>query len=162
MDRKDQIANRWRPEWNGWPELGRLGREFHKALRFLEEVPAKRTELAKDGKLSAKGLNEAAREHFAAHVIPDLRRAVHEIELTINDIAARRTRLCQIEYDKTDIRGVFLRQEMRKLLLAMSEGERVNAITSNKALRAAAFEGLAIMSGFSEETRTELKRRVAS
>ena len=42
----------------------------------------------------------------------------------------------------------------------MSQGERVAAITQNSHFRAAAFEGPATLSGLSDDTRSELKRRI--
>ncbi len=159
MISKEQIASRWRKEWVSRPELVRLSREFLKVLSFLDEVPAARAALAKEGKLS-EGLNDAVREHYADAVVPNLRRAVHEVELTINDIAGRRARLCQIEVDKTDIASALLRQEMRQRLVAMSEGERVGTIMLDTQIRGAAFEGPAMLSGFTEQSRAELKRRL--
>lgn len=160
MDFIENIARRWHPEWNGRMELARLGREVPKVVRLLNEIPAKRVELAKDGKLTAKGLDEAARDYYAAHVVPDLRRTVWETEKTVTEVATRRARLFQIEYDKADIAGALLRQEMRAQLRSMSEGERANAIISDPLLRAAACEGPAMLSGFTEDARAELKRRI--
>jgi hypothetical protein len=127
---------------------------------LAEEVPGKRTELAKEGKLSEKGLDEAVRAHYAAKLIPDLRRAAWESEKTVADIATQRARLCHVEFDRTDIAATLLRGEMRTHLRSMSQGERVAAITQNSHFRAAAFEGPATLSGLSEDTRSELKRRI--
>ena len=76
------------------------------------------------------------------------------------DIATRRALLCHVEFDKADIASALQRQEIRARLSAMSEGERVNAITSHPQLREAAFEGPAMLSGFTEEMRADLKRRL--
>jgi hypothetical protein len=160
MNFKDNIASRWRSEWNDRHELARLGREFQKVLRFVKEVPAKRAEQAKEGKLSEKGLNEAMQAHYAANVIPNLRRAAWEAEKTVADIATRRARLCHVEFDRTDIGGALLRQELRAHLRTMSQGERIAAITANVQLRGAVFEGPAFLCGLSEDTRSELKRRI--
>ena len=154
-------ASRWHTEWDARHELARLGREFRKVLRFVEEVPAKRDELVKEGNLSEKGLTEAVRAHYAAKLIPDLRRAAWEVERTVTDIATQRARLCQIEFDRADIAAELLRQELRAHLRSMSQGERVAAHSQNHHFRAAAFEGPATLSGFSEEMRNEIKRRNA-
>jgi hypothetical protein len=100
------------------------------------------------------------RAHYAAKLIPDLRRAAWELEKTVADIATQRARLCHVELDRTDIAATLLRGEMRTHLRSMTQGERVAAITENRQFREAAFEGPATLSGFSEETRSELKRRV--
>ena len=50
---------------------------------------------------------------------------------------------------------------MRAHLRSLSQGERVAAITQNPHFRAAAFEGPAALSGFSEEMRNDIKRRNA-
>jgi hypothetical protein len=63
--------------------------------------------------------------------------------------------------DRTDIAAALLRQEMRAHLCNMSQGERVAAITQNSHFRAAAFEGPATLSGFTEELRSEIRRRNA-
>ena len=88
------FRSRWRSEWDGRTDLARLGREFRKVLRFLEDVPSKRAALAAEGTLSRKGLDEAARSHFASAVVPDLRRAAWEAERSINAIATRRKTSC--------------------------------------------------------------------
>jgi hypothetical protein len=160
MNFKDNIASRWRAEWDARYDLARLGREFRKVLRFAEEVPAKRAELAKGGTLSERGLDAAVRAHCAANVIPNLRRAAWEAEKTVADIATQRARLCNVEFDRTDVAAALLRGEMRTLLRNMSQGEQVAAITQNSHFRAAAFEGPATLSGLSEDTRSELKRRI--
>ena len=134
--------------------------EFQKVLRFVDEVPAKRAELAKEGKLSAKGLDEAVRARYASNVIPSLRRAAWEAEKTVADIATRRARLCHVEYDKTDFPAAFIRHESRARLCTMSQGEAIAAITTNVHYREAAFEGPAVLCGLDEATRSDIKRRI--
>src|SRR5258708_3048925 len=160
MNFKDNVTNRWRAQWDARHDLARLGREFRIILRFAEEVPAKRAELAREGRLSEKGLNEAVRSHYAANVIPDLRRAAWESEKTVADIATQRARLCHVQFDRTDVATALLRGETRTHLRNMTQGERIGAIKANLQLREAAFDGPAFLSGLSEDTRSELKRRI--
>lgn len=131
-----------------------------KVLHFVDAVPARRPALAEENRLTAKGIDDEVRAHYAANVVPDLRRAAWEAEQTVADIATRRVRLCRVEFDKSDIAAALLRQEMRAPLCAMSQGERVAAINENLQFREAAFEGPAMLSELSEETRSELKRRI--
>lgn len=159
--RAHELARRWRGEWDGRTDLARLGREFRKILQFLEQVPSTRAALAVEGKLSRKGLDEAVRDQFASMVVPDLRRAAHTAEGTINAVAARRAHLLRVEFDKTNVAGALMRRELRDHLRSMTDGERVTAFTQSKQFREAACEGPALLSGFSEDMRSELKRRVA-
>jgi hypothetical protein len=107
--------------------------------------------MAAEGKLSPKGLEEAVRDHFASTVIPDLRRATWQAERSINAIATRRAILLAVQFDKADAVGADHRRELRAFLREMSEGERIAAITSNRAFLEAACELPAMLSGLTEQ-----------
>jgi hypothetical protein len=161
MNARDNIAARWNPEWDGRTDLARLGREVRKVLQFIESVPSKRATLVAEGRLSRKGLDEAVRDHFASAVVPHLRRAAWEAERSITAIANRCAHLGRVEYDKADLVAANLRREMRSHLCAMDQAARIAAITANRQMREAAFEGPALLSGLDEDTRNDLRRRLA-
>ncbi len=51
----ENLRARFNPAWKSRGDLARLGREFNKVLRLIDEIPAQRAELAREGKLSEKG-----------------------------------------------------------------------------------------------------------
>jgi len=145
---KENIAQRWRTEWNERLELARLGREFAKVLGFLDEVPAKRDALVAQGTLSLKGVNEAVQTHCAANVVPALRRAVWEAEKTVNDIATRRAKLGHIEIDKSDVAGALLRQEMRNASLHHEPRRTLRGNSIQQTVPASRIRGTSNLIGF--------------
>ncbi|TGP27359.1 hypothetical protein EN875_034020 [Mesorhizobium sp. M2D.F.Ca.ET.232.01.1.1] len=165
--RIETLQSRWRPEWNQRSDLSRLSGAFHKALSFIESVPATRSRLAGPGTLSAKGLNEAVRSVAAEKVVPDLRRAMWEAEKVANGLKNDMSRLAvPRQHDKTDVAGAMLRAEMRSMLREMLKGtsedvgDRLRLIMGMPEFLEAAFEGPARLSGLTEEFRAELEQRM--
>jgi hypothetical protein len=155
----DALRGRWRSQWDSRRDLARLGREFRKVLRFAEEVPAKRPSLPRRASFPTKGLMRRFRRTTPQSWFRICEGLLGKRK-TVTDIATRRARLGQFKFDTADVAAALLRQEMRAQLRNMSQGERVAAITQNRQFREAVFEGPGILSALSEDTRSELKRRI--
>ncbi|PZV39747.1 hypothetical protein [Mesorhizobium kowhaii] len=160
MNRIDNLKARWRPEWSERSDLKRLHGAFHKALHFIESLPAHRAELSKPGTLSQKGLNDSVRAIAAEKIVPELRRGAWEAEKAANSIKSEMSRLAVPKPDKTDMAGAVLRSEIRTMLRSMDHGKIVNLVMNDPAFQAAAFEGPAALSGLTEELRADLEKRM--
>ncbi|BAV45843.1 Uncharacterized protein MLTONO_0940 [Mesorhizobium loti] len=161
MNRIEALKSRWRPEWSNRSDLSGLNNAFSKALHFVETVPNTRSQLAKPGTLSEKGLNDAVRSLAAEKVVPELRRAMWTAERAANGLKNELSRLAvPRQHDKTDIAGAMLRGEIRTMLRGMDSGERHGLIMSDPMFLTAAFEGPAALSGMTEAMRTDLERRM--
>ena len=160
MNLVENLRSRWRPEWTGRHDLGKLHGALSFALAQIEDVPAHRASLEKGGRLTKNGVSDDVRKFAAEKVIPGLRRGSWEAERALSAAKHRRLQLAIKPADKTDVAGALLRQETRAYLRGLDQGERVRLVMTDPVYLTAAMEGPAALSGMTDDLRTELQDRL--
>lgn len=163
---RETLDSRWQPHWAARPAFRRVARAFDQVRGAWDTVDAAgglREKLAKEGRLSAKGIDEALRSNLETGVVGRLRRAQHEVAKVRGEIEATRAGMGIPKPDKTDAAGAILRSEYRTYLRQAGLAKAAELLTNpnaDPALLEAAWEVPAAMIGLDEGMRENLRKSI--
>lgn len=126
----EALKAQWNPAWTTLPSVSGLSIHIDRLAEAPGAVAAVKQEYVASGKLTVAGVRDKTRE-AASGVIPDLRRAHYALQGAKVAVAAERARLMAPPFDKTDIVGAMVRQEIRAKLATMDQGERMALMQSD-------------------------------
>ncbi len=127
------------------PHLDALRKLTAAADRFAAETAGVKS----NADLSATGQKKAITGHLRA-ALRDVRDAAAPLDEMRRDLDAKRSALALPKFDKSDLSGALLRQELRSILRGMSRPEQAGLLIGDKADAAfvdAALEQPALVSG---------------
>jgi hypothetical protein len=163
---RETLEGRWQPHWATRPSFRRVSRAFDQvrgAWRAVDAASGLREKLTKEGRLSAKGIEEAIRDNLETGVVGRLRRGQHEVAKVRAEIAATRAGMGIPKPDKTDAAGAILRSEYRTFLRQVGMAEASKLLldpNADPALLEAAWEVPAPMIGLDESIRENLRSAI--
>lgn len=126
-----QLRGRWNENWN--PEADRFKKQhyaFARALRLVEDVDAKSTEMAKDRKYSAEGRTQIMRDWLAANVVKQVRQASSYALMAREELKLELASLNTFRATPGDIVGAIRRNEIRTWLRSLDVGAVLQVLSA--------------------------------